>query len=233
MIKSTRTAAVAVGHPALAVLPILGSYIGVPIVLSDGTLFGTLCAVDREPRTLAARQTALVVVYARLLAASIERDQEVAGRERAEEENRLWRAIMMTLYENPDALSQALRMLRGGGAGYDVTRSQFVAALRQLLGAEHLLDTESELMTRLHHGLAGHMRRLEGTLVERLTPREKDVLQLLAQGQTNRQIAGNLDVSAGTVKVHVEHIIAKLAVCDRTQAVVRAIEFGLLTSPSR
>jgi DNA-binding NarL/FixJ family response regulator len=62
---------------------------------------------------------------------------------------------------------------------------------------------------------------------EPLTPREVEVLRLVAQGKTNGQIAQELVVSKLTVKVHVQHIIRKLAVSDRTQAAVRAIELGL------
>ena len=64
--------------------------------------------------------------------------------------------------------------------------------------------------------------------VERLTPRELEVLHLLAQGRTNKEIAAELVLGLTTVKFHVEHIIAKLAVSDRTQAAVRAVELGLL-----
>jgi DNA-binding NarL/FixJ family response regulator len=64
-----------------------------------------------------------------------------------------------------------------------------------------------------------------------LTPREVEVLRLLAQGLTNREIAARLIVSVGTVKVHVERILAKLGVSDRTQAAVRAVTLGL-ASPS-
>ena len=66
-------------------------------------------------------------------------------------------------------------------------------------------------------------------LGEPLTPRETEVLQLLASGQTNQQIAQTLVKSKGTAKVHVERIIRKLGASDRTQAAVRAIELGLLT----
>ena len=66
-------------------------------------------------------------------------------------------------------------------------------------------------------------------LPEPLTPRELEILRLLAQGLTNRQISEELVVSAATVKVHIEHIIAKLRVSDRTQAAVRAAELGFLT----
>ena len=72
----------------------------------------------------------------------------------------------------------------------------------------------------------GQTRRDES--IESLTPREIEVLRLLSQGQTNPQIAKNLLVSRGTVKIHVQHIISKLGVSDRTQAAVRAIEAGLL-----
>jgi DNA-binding NarL/FixJ family response regulator len=75
-------------------------------------------------------------------------------------------------------------------------------------------------------GGSGQSRGVEQ--MESLTPREVEVLRLLSQGQTNPQIAQNLLVSRGTVKIHVQHIISKLGVSDRTQAAVRAIEAGIL-----
>jgi DNA-binding NarL/FixJ family response regulator len=57
---------------------------------------------------------------------------------------------------------------------------------------------------------------------------EAEALDVPAQGRTNAEVAGQLVVSPGTVKVHVEHIIAKLSVADRTQAAVRAVDLGLL-----
>jgi DNA-binding NarL/FixJ family response regulator len=64
--------------------------------------------------------------------------------------------------------------------------------------------------------------------VEPLTPRELEVLGLMKLGRTNRQIAADLVISLGTAKNHVEHIISKLGVSDRTQAVVKALELGIL-----
>ena len=61
-----------------------------------------------------------------------------------------------------------------------------------------------------------------------LSVRERDVLQLLALGLTNRQIAERLVVSTHTIKAHVQHILMKLGVKDRTEAAVRAVDFGLL-----
>lgn len=71
-------------------------------------------------------------------------------------------------------------------------------------------------------------RRREEGPPEILTARETAVLRLLAAGKTNRQIADAMHLSLSTVKRHLEHIIAKLGVSDRTQAAVRATELGLL-----
>ena len=79
--------------------------------------------------------------------------------------------------------------------------------------------------SREGEGAAG---RADAERMESLTPREVEVLRLLSRGQTNPQIAKNLTVSRGTVKIHVQHIISKLGVSDRTQAAVRAIEVGLI-----
>jgi len=71
-------------------------------------------------------------------------------------------------------------------------------------------------------------RRYKRRLLDRLTSREIEVLQLLAQGLTNAEIAKNLNFSVGTAKVSVRHIIVKLEVSDRTQAAVLAVEGGLV-----
>jgi DNA-binding NarL/FixJ family response regulator len=96
--------------------------------------------------------------------------------------------------------------------------------------ASRPVATDSEASRRGTHqagpGGSGQPRRTEQ--MESLTPREVEVLRLLSQGQTNPQIAQNLLVSRGTVKIHVQHIISKLGVSDRTQAAVRAIEAGIL-----
>jgi len=65
--------------------------------------------------------------------------------------------------------------------------------------------------------------------LDTLTPREMDVLRLLAQGLPNRKIAVQLSVNERTVKYHVSAILAKLEAANRTEAVMRAIEQGLIT----
>jgi DNA-binding NarL/FixJ family response regulator len=73
------------------------------------------------------------------------------------------------------------------------------------------------------------MRNGDGAGVERLTAREQEVLRLVAQGQTNAEVAANLFVTVATVKTHIEHIIAKLEIADRTQDAVRAAELGMFS----
>ena len=134
--------------------------------------------------------------------------------------------IIITTHDHYDYL---LAALRAGAAGYmlkDISRQELLIAVRQVLRGESILN--GELAARALRRLASEGVRYDGRPPERLTPREREVLQLLAQGQTNREIAGALSLSVGTVKIHVEHIIAKLGVSDRTQAAVRAVESGLL-----
>jgi DNA-binding NarL/FixJ family response regulator len=136
--------------------------------------------------------------------------------------------VIVTLYEDPDYLLQALR---AGAAGYvlkDATRRELLAAVRRVLGGESILNPAlaAQLLHRLAH--EGAAQPAAGDAPEPLTTRELEVLRLLAQGQTNPRIAARLGVSRGTVKVHVERIIAKLGASDRTQAAVRAAELGLL-----
>jgi DNA-binding NarL/FixJ family response regulator len=134
--------------------------------------------------------------------------------------------VIVTMYDNPEYLLEALK---AGAAGYvlkDSTRAELLTTLKRVLNGDSILD--GELAGRLLRRLASETPRETAQAAERLTLREREVLRLLAQGLTNREIAAALIVSVGTVKVHVEHIIAKLGVSDRTQAAVRAVALGLL-----
>lgn len=138
--------------------------------------------------------------------------------------------IMVTLHDDPDYLLQALK---AGAAGYllkNASLREVRIAVRRVLEGAWLLNPE--VATALPRRLADEQSDTGAPPPERLTPREADVLRLLITGQTNRQIAANLTVSLGTVKAHVEHIIAKLGVSDRTQAAVRAIEPRILPDSS-
>ena len=143
--------------------------------------------------------------------------------------------LIMTMHENTDYLLEALD---AGAAGYvlkDTPADRLISAVRRTLNGESPLN--QELAAQLLRRLA--VERKHEPAPKRpeprapLTPRELEVLRLLATGQTNQQIAETLVISKGTVKVHVERIIRKLNVSDRTQAAVRAIEMGLLIPEPR
>jgi DNA-binding NarL/FixJ family response regulator len=139
--------------------------------------------------------------------------------------------ILVTMHENPEYLLEALK---AGAAGYvlkDISQYELLTAVQRVLHGEPILD--KALATRLLQRLARERPYQEELPPGRLSPREREVLQLLTQGQTNREIARNLTLSVSTVKIHVVHILAKLGVSDRTQAAVRAIELGLVHSTSR
>ena len=132
--------------------------------------------------------------------------------------------IVITMHENPDYLFEALR---AGAAGYvlkGATGREIITAVRQVLRGERVLN--AAVSTQLLHRMAG---TTSPTLPpgRQLTAREIEVLGLLAQGKTNREIGRELHLSLGTVKAHVEHILTKLEVADRTQAAVRAVDLGL------
>ncbi|MCA1731862.1 MAG: response regulator transcription factor, partial [Actinobacteria bacterium] len=146
--------------------------------------------------------------------------------------------IIVTIHKNPDYLLQAIK---AGAADYilkDATQRELISSVRKVLGGETLLS--SELAAPLLRKLAAEDKGNPGPLptaplrqrssppLESLTPREVDVLRLLAQGCTNQQIARKLTIGEGTVKVHVHHLIRKLEVSDRTQAAVRGIRLGII-----
>ncbi len=132
--------------------------------------------------------------------------------------------IITTMYEDPDYMQRALE---AGAVGYvlkDATRQALIDAVHQALRGEFPLP--QELASQLLRRLTTSSLRVSPAH-EQLTPRELEVLRLLPQGLTNRQIADRLYISVGTVKLHVERILAKLGVADRTQAAARAVELGL------
>jgi len=143
------------------------------------------------------------------------------------EDRPLTSILIVTLSEDPDYLLEALR---AGAAGYvlkDASRREVVAAVRQVLSGESPLDPR--LAAQLIRRLASHAKDQPPVRHgDALTPRELEVLRLVAEGKTNGEIAQTLYISVGTVKADVERIIDKLGVSDRTQAAVRAVELGYI-----
>lgn len=147
--------------------------------------------------------------------------------------------LMVTMHEDPDYLLQAIR---AGAAGYilkDASRDELLRAIRGVLNGESPLDPElsAKLLRRLAEEAqnSGETRRGGSgrDLLQPLTAREIEVLEMLALGRTNREIASDFVVSAGTIKRHVENLIAKLGASDRTQAVVMALKLGIISFPER
>jgi DNA-binding NarL/FixJ family response regulator len=134
--------------------------------------------------------------------------------------------ILFTMYESAHYLMEALK---AGAAGYllkGASKLEIVNTVRQVLAGESVL--RAELVLQLLRRASGPTGDLG--VAHRLTRREYDVLGLIALGQTNREIADTLTLTVSTVKTHVEHVIDKLSVSDRTQAAVRAIELGIVSA---
>ncbi len=146
--------------------------------------------------------------------------------------------LVLVANEDEDTL---LEVVRAGAAGYvprDFTATQLLNAVRS--SAQGMSPMNRELAMRLLRQLnrktshagppTGGLPAAPRYLRENpLTPSELEVVTHIARGKTNRQIARDLHLSLSTVKWHLEHIIAKLEVSDRTQAAVEAARLGLLT----
>jgi len=136
--------------------------------------------------------------------------------------------VMLTTF---DADEHVVEALRAGATGFllkSMPRDQLVTAVRSAMSGDSLLAPS--LLRRL---LDDFIARAGTTAtpapgVEQLTPREEEVLRLMARGLSNAEIAGRLVLGEGTVKTHVARVLAKLGVRDRVQAVVVAYESGLV-----
>lgn len=136
--------------------------------------------------------------------------------------------VMLTADTGDEAM---LAAIEAGVSGY-VLKSEAIAdiagALRRAVAGEMLVPAAalSGLLGRQRQRAQRDARRQE--LRERLTPRETEVLQLMARGLDNRTIAGQLGISVATVRVYVQNLIEKLGAHSRLEAVVRANDLGLV-----
>jgi DNA-binding NarL/FixJ family response regulator len=138
------------------------------------------------------------------------------------------RVLILTTFEQDDYVFEALRVGASGFLLKNAPPEELVHAVRIVASGESLLAPS--VTRRLIEEFArrppppGEDRRLS-----ELTERELDVLRLLASGLSNAEIAARLFLGEGTVKTHVSHVLAKLGLRDRVQAVVFAYESGLVT----
>jgi two-component system, NarL family, response regulator LiaR len=133
------------------------------------------------------------------------------------------RVIVLTSFLDDDKLLPALR---SGAAGYllkNAKPEELVRAVRAAYAGEALLDPV--VGARLVATLAADGGEEP---LDRLTPREREVLVLIGRGFPNKRIALELGLAEKTVKTHVGHVLAKLGVTDRTQAAVLAVRAGLV-----
>jgi DNA-binding NarL/FixJ family response regulator len=130
------------------------------------------------------------------------------------------RVLILTTYQSDD---QILGAIEAGASGYllkAAPQEEIIAGVRSVAAGQTVLAPSIAAML---------VQRIRGqSAVPRLSPRELDVLRLVGAGESNPEIARSLFIGEATVKTHLLHVFEKLSVKDRTRAVTRAMELGLL-----
>jgi DNA-binding NarL/FixJ family response regulator len=140
------------------------------------------------------------------------------------------RVLMLTTFDLDEYVYEALRAGASGFLLKDATTAELIHAVKVVAGGDALLAPS--VTRRL---IADFTRRPPAApmpspaALDVLTSRETEVLKLIAQGMSNTEISDTLVIAADTTKTHVKHILAKLGLRDRAQAVVVAYESGLVT----
>ncbi|MEU3603355.1 response regulator transcription factor [Streptomyces sp. NPDC006798] len=142
---------------------------------------------------------------------------------------RLPKVLMLTTFDVDDYVYEALRAGASGFLLKDAPPADLISAVRIVAAGEALLAPS--VTRRLIADFAAQRpapRRDPSLRLKGLTPRETEVLELIAKGLSNQEIAGRLIVAEQTVKTHIGRVLAKLDLRDRAQAVVFAYESGLV-----
>ncbi|MBF0470870.1 MAG: response regulator [Gammaproteobacteria bacterium] len=133
--------------------------------------------------------------------------------------------VMLTTSNEEQDLVESLR---GGAQGYllkDMEPSELVKALRNVMKGETAVAPELlPILTRVIQSEGIEEEPLKPSPFAELTPREREILCLVAEGQSNKVIAKNLGISDGTVKLHVKAVLRKLSLHSRVEAAVMAVE---------
>jgi two-component system, NarL family, nitrate/nitrite response regulator NarL len=137
--------------------------------------------------------------------------------------------IMLTVSEDAEDLLDALR---AGARGYllkNIETDFLLDSIRRAVNGESVMSSQmagklADVMRRGPKGSGG-----AETGLEKLTPREREIIAMLARGVSNKEIARALDLAESTVKIHVQGILRKLNLTSRVQAAVYAVEHGLVT----
>ena len=200
----------------------------------DFTVLGTACDGAEAVRICRALRPDVVLMDVRMPGMDgIEATRQLAGEEPGEEPGRP-RILILTTFDLDDYVYDALRAGASGFLLKDVTAERLFDAVRVIASGEALLAPT--VTRRLISEFALMRPRPEPSptaALATLTPRETQVLRLVAEGLSNPEIAARLVVTEETVKTHVSRMLSKLGLRDRTQAVVTAYESGLVIPHSR
>ena len=189
----------------------------------DFTVLGTACDGGEAVRVCRELRPDVVLMDVRMPSLDgIEATRQLAGDPGP-------RVLILTTFDLDEYVFDALRAGASGFLLKDVTAERLFDAVRVIAAGEALL---APAVTRRLISEFTRLRPSSGTppsaVLGTLTPRETEVLRLVAEGMSNPEIARRLVVTEETVKTHVSRILAKLGLRDRTQAVVAAYESGLV-----
>ncbi|HID76921.1 MAG TPA: response regulator transcription factor [Planctomycetaceae bacterium] len=132
--------------------------------------------------------------------------------------------LMLSQYDNPAYVARAVALGANGYLLKDVRRQELIEAIHEVATGRTIWDREQ--LRKMTGALA--TPRMFADVEVPLTEREGLVLRLLSEGMTNQQIAAEMDISYETVKEHIQHILRKVGVTDRTQAAVWAVRKGII-----
>jgi DNA-binding NarL/FixJ family response regulator len=138
------------------------------------------------------------------------------------------RVLVLTTFGLEEYVYEALRAGASGFLLKDVPPEQLIDAVHVVARGDALLDPAITRSVIAAFASRPAARRELAERIEELTPRERDVFALVARGLSNAEIAGELVVGDGTVKTHVAHLLLKLGLRDRVQAVIYAYEAGVV-----
>jgi DNA-binding NarL/FixJ family response regulator len=140
------------------------------------------------------------------------------------------RVLILTTFDLDEYVYEALRAGASGFVLKEDPPEQLIGALRTVAGGDALLSPT--ITKRVIRQFAQLRRPTPPKAVEELTARELEIFRLIAEGLSNAEISERLFIGETTVKTHVTHILAKLDLRDRVQAVVLAYQTGLFASPA-
>ncbi|MFD7077032.1 response regulator [Nocardioides sp. NPDC059952] len=139
------------------------------------------------------------------------------------------RILVLTTFDLDEYVYAALRAGASGFLLKDTLAADLLSAIRVVAQGDAIVAPSiTRRLIERHIGTVGDPLPRSETELRVLTEREREVLELIARGLSNAEIAGRLFLTEGTVKGHVSHILAKLGLRDRVQAVIRAYECGLV-----